>query len=259
MECAVFQNACEAAFDYVIPIVVAWRQSGGKINWLIGSGTLIHEEGWFVTAAHIIETIYKLQELQKSGRKDRKTKQRITDVGVSFGITCSDATGGAVSGIDFSVGKLSTFVPKPGQRYAKLRSDDVKIGEMCCRVGFPFVDELGDPTWDKNTGFSFTNLFPVPMFVNEGMVSRFANVNDTNDNHIGKWIETSSPGLKGQSGGPLLDINGCVCGIQVNTAHYPLDFSGKGRNQVLNVGRAVHVETMRSFLDQQSVPYYIDA
>ena len=31
------------------------------------------------------------------------------------------------------------------------------------------------------------------------------------------WMETSSPGLGGPSGGPVVDEYGLVCGIQVNT------------------------------------------
>jgi hypothetical protein len=40
-----------------------------------------------------------------------------------------------------------------------------------------------------------------------------------------KWIETSSPGLKGQSGGPLLDERGTIWGVQSNTFSYNLGFS----------------------------------
>ena len=62
------------------------------------------------------------------------------------------------------------------------------------------------------------------------------------------WIETSSPDLKGQSGGPLFDENGLICGIQVNTYLYLLDFYGIGSNQSLNVGRAVRSDTIIAFL-----------
>ena len=44
-------------------------------------------------------------------------------------------------------------------------------------------------------------------------------------------------------------------GIQVNTHHYPLGFKGKGRNQVLHVGRAVHSKTVRELLDEKNIPY----
>ena len=90
----------------------------------------------------------------------------------------------------------------------------------------------------------------MPLFVNEALVSRFAVLQSG-----GMWIETSSPGLRGQSGGPLVDVNGNVCGIQVNTYHYPLDFQGIARDQFLNVGRAVHVESVTAFLKSEKINF----
>lgn len=57
-------------------------------------------------------------------------------------------------------------------------------------------------------------------------------------------IETSSPGLKGQSGGPIFDKEGTVFGIQSRTMHFPLGFAppvqdGTARHkehQFINVG-----------------------
>ena len=147
--------------------------------------------------------------------------------------------------------KLEGYRPPDGYRFPRFRVREVEIGELLCRMGYPFVDGV-KPEWDKqNATFTFQNLFPVPAFVNEALVSRYAQF-DNGD----RWIETSSPGLKGQSGGPLADASGLICGIQVNTHHYPLGFSGRGRNQVLNVGRAVHSETVRRFLDEHKIKYY---
>ena len=101
-------------------------------------------------------------------------------------------------------------------------------------------------------------MFPVPMFVNEALVSRFLNVRSDNED-LGTWIETSSPGLMGQSGGPLADIHGNVCGIQVNTEHYPLGFKGKKvRNQFLHVGRAITAKTVTEVLDGYGISYFTE-
>ena len=116
------------------------------------------------------------------------------------------------------------IVMPAGHVYPQFRVREVEQGELLCRLGYPFVDSVG-PTWSKNKGFAFTNLFPVPQFVNEALVSRFVQLN------AGVWIETNSPGLKGQSGGPLADSDSYICGVQVNTGHYSLGFKGKGRNQ----------------------------
>ena len=66
-------------------------------------------------------------------------------------------------------------------------------------------------------------------------------------------METSSPGLGGQSGGPVVDEYGLVCGIQVNTRKYPIATAKAGWSYY--VGRAVTVMAIRAFLDQHNVPY----
>ena len=81
-----------------------------------------------------------------------------------------------------------------------------------------------------------------------------------------KWIETSSPGLRGQSGGPTFDKEGKLWAIQSKTMHLPLGFSPKlvidGKevveNQFLNVGHGVHVATITKFLDFYKVKYLLD-
>ena len=58
------------------------------------------------------------------------------------------------------------------------------------------------------------------------------------------YVETSTPGLKGQSGGPIFDTNGHIYAMQVQPNHIPLGFhpiseyDGKSieKNQFLNVG-----------------------
>ncbi len=76
------------------------------------------------------------------------------------------------------------------------------------------------------------------------------------------YLETSTPGLRGQSGGPIFDVEGRLCAIQVHTVHYPLGFSPVveqgGRqleeHQFLNVGVGVHADTILAFLDAARRP-----
>ena len=76
-------------------------------------------------------------------------------------------------------------------------------------------------------------------------------------------LETSSPGLRGQSGGPIFNTCGRLWGIQTATAHLPLGFEpefmehGKMRRQqqFLNVGRGVHGETIQGLLNEIGVKF----
>jgi hypothetical protein len=76
------------------------------------------------------------------------------------------------------------------------------------------------------------------------------------------WIETSNPGLKGQSGGPIFDTDGTVWGIQSNTFPYPTGFDpedpnakGKKLHQFLNAGRGVHPVTLVEFMNAQGIKH----
>ena len=245
-----FQNACKALLQTIMPILVASRSRQGKVGCGIGAGMIVNDEGWFVTAGHILKNIAALdKQVSKYKSSSRHKGDQTTHYAAIFATTNVRLSRVLIQEeLDLGVGKLEGYVTPAGHMFPRFRVHEVEQGELLCRLGYPFVDGI-QPTWTKDKGFSFTNLFPVPMFVNEALVSRFAKLK------TGVWIETSSPGLKGQSGGPLVDANGYICGIQVNTHHYPLGFEGQGRNQVLNVGRAVHVESVKSFLDTNNIKY----
>ena len=77
------------------------------------------------------------------------------------------------------------------------------------------------------------------------------------------YINTSSPGLKGQSGGPIFDVNGHIYGMQVQTDHRSLGFhptvelDGQKyiENQIMNVGVGLHVSTIFELLDSKGIRY----
>jgi S1-C subfamily serine protease len=79
------------------------------------------------------------------------------------------------------------------------------------------------------------------------------------------FIETSTPGLRGQSGGPLLDVKGEVWGVQSRTLHLDLGFKPtvkeKGKDvvvterQFMHVGLATHVRHVVNLFNAFSVPY----
>jgi len=76
-------------------------------------------------------------------------------------------------------------------------------------------------------------------------------------------LETSTPGLRGQSGGPIFDTKGTIWALQSRTSHFPLGFSPKVKkdgkdieeNQFLNVGWGVHAELIAAFLKDNGVDY----
>ena len=67
-------------------------------------------------------------------------------------------------------------------------------------------------------------------------------------------IETSNPGIKGQSGGPIYDQKGTVWAIQTATSSYELDFATKEK-QYYHVGIGVHAATIIDFLKHENITF----
>jgi len=88
-------------------------------------------------------------------------------------------------------------------------------GKFLCRLGFPFPEftnfeyhKDNDQIIWTDTGRKDTPRFPI-----EGMLTR--HVANDKGNIVG--FELSTPGLRGQSGGPAFDIDGKVWGVQCKT------------------------------------------
>jgi hypothetical protein len=77
----------------------------------------------------------------------------------------------------------------------------------------------------------------------------------------------STPGLRGQSGGPAFDIDGKVWGVQCKTSHLDLDFDidqkvmRKGIEKritdspFLHTGICVHIDILKSFMKDNNVQF----
>ena len=102
---------------------------------------------------------------------------------------------------------------------------------------------------------------PMTFFPMDGIFTRLINVKDSVSGNVTKYLETSTPGLRGQSGGPIFDICGNIWALQSYTSHLSLGFNpsiNKGNKnieefQFLNVGCGTHVEEIISFLRENNV------
>lgn len=152
--------------------------------------------------------------------------------------------------------------------YATFVKDSNKIqpGKYVCKLGFPFP-EFNNYNQDAITGeINFTSVGNTnsPQFPLDGIITRFIG---TTDNVTA--IETSTPGLKGQSGGPLFDSDGLVYGMQSSTSNLHLGFDIKNaeiningkkekisNNPFLHVGHCIHVDRIKDFLKSKNIKYY---
>lgn len=152
--------------------------------------------------------------------------------------------------------------------FARLLKDETKIrpGRTLCRLGYPFP-EFSNYRFNKDTDdieWSQSGRISTPAFPIDGIITR--QVADQNGIF---GIEMSTPGLKGQSGGPLFDTKGIVYGMQSATQHLHLGFDQVNREVIsegirkrvsnfpfLNVGRCVHVRIIKEFLRAKKIKFY---
>ena len=84
------------------------------------------------------------------------------------------------------------------------------------------------PVYDEKAN-TFTlpeGSVPLPLFPMEGMFTRVVNTRapGSGDGEPSAFIETSTPSVVGQMGGPVFDADAVVWGIQSHTMHHALGF-----------------------------------
>lgn len=292
-----FAAAVEKAHAYTMPIIVSERLANGKIG--CGSGTFIvlNPDGWVLTAKHILDDLPKAQQHYRermeyerrvaeiggdgklSPNQKRKMLKRlpmnyewIVNYSLFWGLNRPDSS--ILKNIsvdparDLLTGKLEPFNADVVAHYPVFKNPRHKLrsGTSLCRLGFPF--HKVSSTYDEKADQFILgpDVLPVPFFPNEGILTR-AVVLRNKDGIQAKFIETSSPGLKGQSGGPIFDVEGNIWALQSRTMHLPLGFSPKVKegskeiteHQFMHVGWGIHVEDIIAFLDANGVQHQISA
>jgi len=289
-----FAEAYKIASRFTLPVIVSNRFHDETVASGLGSFIIINKEGWILTVAHLFQSKIKSDNDKSEIRKfnedkvkilndpsllDIQKRKKIKNLEESSikqkWITNNSLWWGADdfliekfeinNELDLAVGQIKNFDAGRIEGYPVFRDpSDMKHGSSLCKLGFPFhkVDSSFDKV--KNAFIIGPGVLPIPRFPLEGIFTRTIQSGKTRDGKFDiKLIETSSPGLMGQSGGPIFDTNGNVWAIQSRTMHLPLGFEPivkrKGRqvieNQFLNVGLGVHVQSILQFLDSLKIEY----
>ncbi len=159
--------------------------------------------------------------------------------------------------------RLGQVEPGWVKEYPKFKdpSEELAPGTSLCRLGYPF-SQLETSFDEEAAAFRFDPEGRLAIFPIEGILTREIHALE-DGKRVPLFIETSSPGLMGQSGGPIIDTSGVVWGIQSRTLHLSLRFnppvpgdeSGKKEHQFLNVGVGTHPARIIELLDQQGIKY----
>jgi len=286
----VFTQALQVAGHFTFPYVGMRRRHDGVVFSTLATFMVVNRDGWVLTSAHVIEEISRAEasvrgvaSIDERIAKARRAheRQQVEELKRSRGTSLSHHVEiWAVPGFaaaqprvveyrvdkdaDLAAVRLEPFDAATVGGFPLFRgpSEPVEPGMSVCRLGYPFHSV--DATFDeKRRSFDIQSGFPVPRFALEAIVSRFQAVKIEGRQTPAAFIETSSPGLRGQSGGPLLDVAGRVCGVQSHTAHLDLGFDASYERdgervverQFLNIGRASHIDGVLAFLDEHGVSY----
>ena len=289
-----FVTAIESAGRFTRAIHTAVRNYGSDLVEA-GAATLffVNAEGWALTCKHVAMVLVEseriaaqrtafIQELS-AGKGGKKMNRPARGLEQKYGFA---------KGKPFEV--LSTFVQcvdqvtslritvHPDLDLALLkfeggrllcdafpvfaaRGDELKQGKSLCRLGFPFP-EFNNFHYDAatdSTSWTQEGRRDSPRFPLEGMVTR--HLAGAGGTVVG--FEMSTPGLRGQSGGPAFDVEGRIWGMQSVTNHLDLAFDvdaevvREGRRKrvhdsaFLHVGLCVHVNVMKEFMKANNVSF----
>lgn len=168
--------------------------------------------------------------------------------------------------IDLAVARLEPFEPKWVPEYPVFKdpTSGMNPGTSLCKLGYPF-HKIGASFNEANGNFTLAKgSVPLPRFPIEGIYTRNVVLGQTNDRkYYKKFLETSTPGLRGQSGGAIFDANGTIWALQSRTSHFALGFNPKitrknkeiEEHQFLNTGLGVHCEVITAFLKDNSIKF----
>jgi len=290
-----FETAIEKALEFTRPLHTISRTYGGLVS--PGTATLffVNDTGVAVTCKHVMNLIptadnlnlaySKFKEERNNLVKDNKYRRNLNGLEVKYKynsettvqlknmfMNCFDKieqiTFHVHPTLDLAIVEFKGFEKIMYTAHANFIKDskNIKQGKYLCRTGFPFPEfnnfkhnpDTDDIEWTQE-GITASPSFPI-----DGIVTRF--VGDTSGKISG--IEMSTPGLRGQSGGPLFDVNGTVYGMQFATNHLHLGFDNKDIEIIANgkkskvsnypflhVGRCIHVDEIKAFLTEHKINF----
>ena len=294
-----FRNANSIARDFTRPVIMSRMTVAGACSAGIGAFVVVNNEGWIVTAAHNLSHLLELSSQEQtylahnakeaairadSGLTDMERRQQLK----SLGRLSTDGTARAavwfagvgtgltnitrIEAVDLGIAQLTNFDPSSIPRYPKFKAPgpDFLPGTSLCKLGFPFYE--ANPTWNASTGsFDYPpGQLDACCFPLEGIFTRTQQIVPVDAAGIPisspvplEYLETSTPGLKGQSGGPIFDIDGNVWALQTVTTHTPLGFSpiveinGKKtvEHQFINLGMGPSARTIAAVLTNLGVQF----
>ena len=288
-----FTKSLEEVSQFTLPVIISKRYMSGDVEAGCATFIILNSDGWVLTSAHVLGDLLKAKEDAKkvktyndelemiksdsklnAKQKNKQLSRHKSNSNPKWilnhsywwgrdGVTTKEWFFDPLS--DLAISRLEPFEGNTVSTYPRFRdlTNPLKTGASLCRLGFPFHAIKASFDESSNSFKLAEGTLPMPRFPIEGIHTRVAIIEDATTKRKTKFIETSSPGLRGQSGGPVFDTDGRVCGLQSRTSHLPLGFSPTvivgskeiQENQFINVGLATHVEEIVRLLKEKMISF----
>ena len=260
-----FADAYDIAREFTKPVVISVRKQDGTVQSSMAAFVVLNQEGWFATAAHVLNPFFAARQQadeiaahKQDPGGEEPNPEWITNQSFWWGwdgMSMAEVHVRAES--DLAIGRLEPFESKIVKTFPTVVDEGhLRPGTSLLRLGFPF--HALQATFSGNQFHLPEGALPAPLFPIEGIYTRQIRVEGS---ILPRFIETTSPGLLGQSGGPVVDVDGRLWGIQSRTHHLNLGFSPRVKkgdevveeHQFLNVGIAVHPNEILDLCDEKGV------
>lgn len=282
-----FKIGYEINKEYTRPIY-----SGIKLfesdNIISGISTciVVNKEGWILTCKHVAEQIIYSEEIRllfeeyKEIEDDKdqiikfKQKYNLNDdmVICQQNLFVGMFIGGHIEQIildktlDMALIKWGDFEEMLIDKFPVFNTTKPSIGEYVCKLGYAFLeyDYFYYDKINKEILKIDNKELDAPLFPLDGMTTRYIRMENCENDVM---FETSTPGIRGQSGGPIFNKDGNIVGMQSATEHLDLMFDINGKfkrgnkyeevneKQFINLGIGISVEELTRFMSENKVKY----
>ena len=131
-------------------------------------------------------------------------------------------------------------------------------GQSVCKLGYAFPNVDIFERVENEIKIKENGNLELPLFPLDGMVTRHINLVYKDKIYENAMFETSTPGLRGQSGGPVFSPEGIIYGIQSATSHIDLNFNVESKintlqPQFINLGIVISSKEILKFLESKNI------
>lgn len=291
-EIEIFTDAIEKVAPFTCSLHAIQRYYGSKeVHSGIATFIIVNDQGWALTCKHVARLVPQAIQINKSymefnhllqmpsplPRLIRK-KELERKYGFKRGVTAEiklrfppqlDFSQISIYNhptTDLALIKFSDFTTDIST-YPVFPKEEQQLrpGMFLCRLGYPFP-EFNNYTYDEESKaltWTETGIQDSPLFPTEGMLTR--HIVDKDGARI--QFELSTPGLKGQSGGPAFDSAGRIWGIQSETVPRDMNMDveqdvirqGKKKkvkeSAFLHLGYCIDIRVIKRFMLEHSVDF----